>query len=116
MSVPSTGPSRATWAPAGSRPRARAVTDLPDPDSPTRPTASPGRSASETSRSTARLAPFTSRSTVKLAASSSGGPDAAPADASVSAAAWSLIRVPLDLLSPPSRLTAITTVTMHRPA
>ena len=95
ISVPPNRIEPCTSAPGGSRrPMARAVIDLPDPDSPTRPTASPGRSVSETSRSTARLAPFTSSSTVKPATSSSGRPAAAPADASVPAAAGSLIRGP----------------------
>src|SRR5215467_13483863 len=55
-SVPSKLICPLTCAPRGSsRSIARAVIDLPEPDSPTRPTASPGRMLSETSRSTARL-------------------------------------------------------------
>ena len=44
MSLPPNRIEPSTSAPRGSsRPIARAVMDLPDPDSPTRPTASPGR-------------------------------------------------------------------------
>src|SRR5262245_7218767 len=64
-----------TSAPRGSsRSIARAVIDLPDPNSPTRPTASPGRTVSETSHSTARLVWSASSSTVSPAISSSGAP------------------------------------------
>src|SRR5262249_58547988 len=76
-----------TSAPRGSsRSIARAVIDLPDPDSPTRPTASLGRTVSETSRSTARLVWSASSSTVSPATSSSGAPGVPQVGASVLAA------------------------------
>src|SRR5262249_60109621 len=67
-----------TSAPDGSsRLTARAVIVLPEPDSPTRPTDSPGSTARDTPRRTARLVPATSSHTVRSSSSSSGSPDAA---------------------------------------
>ena len=88
-----------TSAPRGSsRSIARAVIDLPEPDSPTSPTASPGRIASETSRSTARFTPCTSSSTVSPSTSSSG---AAAPGLQRGGRAGPLIGVPPGLLEQP---------------
>ena len=65
-----------------SRSIARAVIDLPEPDSPTSPTASPARTVSDTSRSTACWTPSTGSRTVRPQTSSSGAPAAPSADGS----------------------------------
>ena len=121
VSPPTSAPSNRiepwTLAPRGSRrPIARAAMVFPAPDSPTRPTASPGATVSETSRSTARWVPFTFSITLSPATSSSGALDAFGVARAVPAAvraahpraacAWSNSRSP-------STLTAITTTTMH---
>src|SRR5262245_51857556 len=84
-----------TSAPRGSsRSMARAVIDLPDPDSPTRPTASPGLTLIETSRRTLRCAPSTRSRTVRSSTSSSGSADRTAAAACPAPACTALIGAP----------------------
>ena len=104
VSVPPNRIEPLTSAPRGNRrPIARAVMVLPDPDSPTRPSASPRRTISETSRSTGRFAPLVSSMTLRSVISSSGAPATAPGDWVAAAAAGSFIRGPPDRIRTAAR-------------
>src|SRR5258707_1200628 len=84
-----------TSAPRGSsRSMARAVIDLPEPDSPTSPTASPALTLMETSRRTVRCAPSTRRRTVRPSTSSSGSAEGTVAAACPAPAGTAFIGAP----------------------
>ncbi len=74
-SLPSTRTRPVTRAFAGRRPSAeRAVTDLPEPDSPTRPTTSPAATRKLTASSTGRAAPGSSTVSASISRSVIGHP------------------------------------------
>src|SRR5216683_1953105 len=84
-----------TSAPRGSsRSMARAVIDLPEPDSPTSPTASPALTLMATSRRTLRCAPSTRRRTVRPSTSSSGSAEGTVAAACPAPAGTAFIGAP----------------------